>query len=235
MEYEYHEAANIFPMMLPDELDALTESIEKNGLRRRIKLCDGKIIDGRNRYGCCKRAGVDPEFETIAPDDPVQYVLDLNLVRRHLNEAQRATVAAKSLGFYSNGKTPKLNGRAREKAAKALNVSTRSVSTAKQVIEKAEPEVVSAVENGQLSLNSAVQVAELPKQQQKKIAKADKPKTAAKKALNSVKVHSGMDKVEAGALKRLKERLPMVRKDMGLVDLFTNNELEMVEALIAKL
>jgi len=47
---DFHEAANIFPMMSDAELDDLTESIRANGQRHPILLYEGKILDGRNRY-----------------------------------------------------------------------------------------------------------------------------------------------------------------------------------------
>ena len=49
-----HPAADLFPLMPPDELRALAEDIRKNGLRNRVALIPGPdgepiLIDGRNR------------------------------------------------------------------------------------------------------------------------------------------------------------------------------------------
>lgn len=68
-----------------------------------------------------------------------------------------------------------------EQAAKKLNVSPGSVATARKVKQKAEPEVRKAVEDGKLSLNAAAQIADLPKEQQKKVMKDPRPDRAVKK------------------------------------------------------
>ena len=143
-----HDAANIFPMMDELRLNELAQDIKKNGLQIEIELLDGKIIDGRNRYKACLIAGVEPSFIEVLPADPLQYVLSLNLQRRHLDSGQRAFVALnveeyeakaakrrqgerKDLNIVAN--LPQCFGKARDKAAEQLAVGGRSVSDAKAV------------------------------------------------------------------------------------------------------
>ncbi|KAF0241452.1 MAG: transcriptional activator adenine-specific DNA methyltransferase-like protein, partial [bacterium] len=57
---EFHEVANIFPLMQGEEYKQIVEDIKINGLREPIWLHDNKIIDGRNRYLACIDAGVAP-------------------------------------------------------------------------------------------------------------------------------------------------------------------------------
>lgn len=94
-EIEFHEIASIFPMMEGEEFETLVKDIKENGLIEPIYLYEGKIIDGRNRYLACQKAGVEPRFEEYTGISPVDFVISKNLHRRHLNESQRAVVAAK--------------------------------------------------------------------------------------------------------------------------------------------
>jgi hypothetical protein len=89
-----HPAADLFPMMSEEELAELADDIKQNGLRFPI-IVDGAqlLIDGRNRLEACKRAGVDPIFETLS-GDPLPYIYSANVKRRHLSKGQQAMLTA---------------------------------------------------------------------------------------------------------------------------------------------
>jgi ParB-like chromosome segregation protein Spo0J len=91
--YEFHEYANIFPILEGDELEALRADIAENGQINKIILYQGKILDGRNRYIVCEMLGIEPETIEYIDDDPLGLVLSQNLRRRHLDASQRAMVA----------------------------------------------------------------------------------------------------------------------------------------------
>ena len=92
---EFHPVANLFPLLSGDDLEALTGDIETNGLLEPIWLHpDGRIVDGRNRYRACQAAGVEPRFRTWdGRGSLVEFVVSLNLHRRHLTSSQRAMAA----------------------------------------------------------------------------------------------------------------------------------------------
>jgi hypothetical protein len=192
-KHEFHDLASIFPMLAGDEAKALADDISKHGLREPIALLEGKILDGRNRYNACLDAGVEPRFTHYSGDNPAAYVVSLNLKRRHLNESQRAMVA-KKLATLEHGQrqTGKFAGVTKQpEAASMLNVSERSVRTAGAVIDKAVPEIVKAVEKGDVSVSAAAQFAKQPKEEQaKQITESAKPADAVKAFRDSRQIRS---------------------------------------------
>ena len=62
------------------------------------------------------------------------------------------------------------NSTSNAQAAEKLNVSERTVRTAKKVIVEAEPEVIEAVEAGNMAVSTAVDIIELPPEEQVEIA-----------------------------------------------------------------
>jgi len=93
---EVHPFAATFPMLSAAELDALTDSIRRNGQLHPIFLTpDGLLIDGRNRLAACGRAGVEPRFE-VTDADPYDVILAANVDRRHMAATQRMAARAKA-------------------------------------------------------------------------------------------------------------------------------------------
>jgi hypothetical protein len=97
---EFHEVANIFPLLRGEELASLVEDIRENGLIEPIWLYEEKILDGRNRYTACCEAGVEPVFRQYEGDDPIGFVISLNIERRDLSATVKAIAAYKALPFY---------------------------------------------------------------------------------------------------------------------------------------
>jgi len=141
---QFHDAANMLPMLDDQALADLAEDIRTNGLREPIWLYDDKILDGRNRYCACLAAEVQPQYRTYLGDEPFSFVVSLNLHRRHLTYDQRvglglkirpalAEEAKKRQGrrtdLLSNfgAKLPQSPGRSAEQAAKSVNVSDTAI------------------------------------------------------------------------------------------------------------
>ncbi len=181
-----HPAADLFPMLPASELQALADDIRTNGQREPVVLWDGQVLDGRNRLAACDLAGVEPLTRTLdVCPDPVAFVLSLNLIRRHLNESQRAMVAAKVrpmlaeqakarmlAGVKTGNPTPNLGegpakGESADQAAAMLNVGRGTVEAAAKVLKHGTPELVEAVERGGVAVSAAAAVASLPAEDQR--------------------------------------------------------------------
>jgi site-specific DNA-methyltransferase (adenine-specific) len=78
-------------MMDAVRLDELKADIAANGQREPITLCDGMILDGRNRYRACIDLGIEPETREYA-GDPWAYAWSLNGARRDLEATVRALI-----------------------------------------------------------------------------------------------------------------------------------------------
>lgn len=179
---DFHEYAGIFPLLEGREFTELCNDIKANGQREPIWIYEGKVLDGRNRFRACNAVGVTPRTAPYTGDDPLAFVLSLNLHRRHLSESQRGMVAAKIANMPAHRPAsnpanlpPSLDGMkpdpqpaftSQASAAEMLNVSERTVRAAVKVRDEAAPELVHAVESGKVSVSAAADVATLPKEEQ---------------------------------------------------------------------
>jgi ParB-like chromosome segregation protein Spo0J len=165
--FKVHPAANLFPLMDGTAFDGLVKSIRENGLRVPVTVFNDLVLDGRNRIRACVAAGVEPRFVQFEGGDPIKHVVALNLDRRHLSESQRAMVAAKLANLPRGANQhAQVCASSQTAAAGMLNVSRRSVQKAREVLDAAVPEVVQAVERGDLAVDAAAKVAGLDAQEQ---------------------------------------------------------------------
>ena len=107
------------------------------------------------------------KVRTYQGNDPLGFVSSMNLVRRHLNESQRALVATQITTMRQGERTdlePSANLQkvSQAKASELLNISPRSISDAKKVTAEAQPEVVNAVRDGHLAVSAAAKLAQEP-------------------------------------------------------------------------
>jgi hypothetical protein len=180
---EFHELADLFPLMSDDEVDALGEDMLVQGQLKRIMRYEGKILDGRNRYIACQRKGIEPRYVDYHGSDPVELVISLNLKRRHLDDSQRSIVTGKLENLkHGQTKADMPIGISRPDAASMLNVSKRSVARASDVIDHGVPDLVDAVEHGKVKVSAAAEFAKQnpPLDQARLIAEHGSPAAAVK-------------------------------------------------------
>ena len=168
-DLDFHPLANAFPCLAPEALEELAGDIETHGQLEPIVLFEGQILDGRQRWLACRMAGVEPRVIDWQGDGtPVEWVISKNLRRRHLNESQRAMVAARlaNLAWGRNKREGQICHSVRDvtnaEAASMLNISPRSVRYARKLHSSATPELQAAVDAGEVSLSDALGAVELP-------------------------------------------------------------------------
>ena len=166
----FHEIANIFPLIHGKEFVDLKQDIKNNGVHESIVVYENQILDGRNRFRACQEVGVQPEFVNYDGAVPVGYVLSLNLHRRHLNESQRAMVGA-NIANLENGQhsSANLQSTSAKDAGDKLNVSERSINTAKKVKKTENKELIEMVDRAEIAVSAAAEIANHEPQKQDKI------------------------------------------------------------------
>lgn len=169
--YEYHEIANIFPMMKEEEYERLKNDIVENDQLEPIVLYENKILDGRNRYRALCELGLKPNIKEYEGDQPLSYVISKNLHRRHLDAGQRAMIATdikpmleieakKRKGLRTDLQNlveilpPGDFGKSRDKAGDLFGVSGKYVSDAEKLKEES-PDLAEKVRRGDLTIPKA--------------------------------------------------------------------------------
>jgi len=170
MIVEFHPIANVFPLIEGDDFDRLVDDIRNNGLLESIWLYENKILDGRNRYNACLASETRPKFREYRGDNPLAFVVSLNLERRHLTPSQRACLAIDILPFYKHAAKERqketqfggggiisttANGKSRDFVAEIFNVNSRYVQDA-ETLNKEAPELFQEARAGLLHMKEAM-------------------------------------------------------------------------------
>jgi hypothetical protein len=123
-----HPLANMFPMIEGSAFEELKRDISAQGILEPIRLYQGMILDGRNRYAAGKACGHD-----FTVDDFVQWegtlaeaeawVISTNMHRRQLTTKQKQEVIEGMLRKY-----PTLSDR---EIARQIGVSNSTVGAAR--------------------------------------------------------------------------------------------------------
>ena len=205
-----HQLALLFPRMTAAEQAALTGSIRVNTMREPITMFNAQIADGIARCHSAIELGLRWErlLKTEFEGDEaglLQLVIDKNLSRRHLNESQRAMVAARMATMRQGARTDlaQICAMSQQEAADRMNVSRGLVQDACAVLEGGVPELQEAVNAGILTISAAIQAIELtPEAQRAMVARSvaqARPAKAFRTAIRNAEVQSRHRQIVANA------------------------------------
>ena len=156
-----HPATQCIPSMTEPERIALRADIKGKGQRDSIKVVEGMIIDGRERYRICRELGIQPKVEFIDLPEGMtatDLVMGFNFHRRNLTDSQRALIAA-SMSNTKVGSNQASKGVITQGEAAAIyGVSRDSLIRAKKVLESGNQSLIRAVLEGRLDVSNACRI-----------------------------------------------------------------------------
>jgi len=218
--------AEIYGDISLDELSALTEDIDRVGIRQPVEITeDGVIIDGHQRCRAAARLG----WETVpvlvhaelSEDEVFARFVKANLVRRQLDPLSRARaiqalhITERKFG-NSQGK-----GRIRDRVAEAMGpgVSGPTVDRYLRLLKLARP-IQDAVSSETLPMMKALRILRLPESTQHNIAEriraGESPRTAVDAALAPSPEETEPDPVAKGCEEYAEMLRPLARTIAGL-------------------
>ena len=147
--------------MADSDLASLRESLLADGyVGPPIYTFEGKILDGVHRHRLCVELGIDPPFVEYSGDNAFRFALNQNLARRHLNESQRAMVAARLVTTKQGDNRftvdTSIDVSTQSEAAALLTVSKPSVQRAQALLATKDKDAIAAVDAGDLRVSKAL-------------------------------------------------------------------------------
>jgi hypothetical protein len=102
---EPHDLAAMMDLIEGAAFDNLCADIKRNGIKQKITLFEGRILDGRNRYRAAQKLGLKLGPENFEPfngsrEDAEALVISLNMQRRQMTNAQKQAVIERMIRKY---------------------------------------------------------------------------------------------------------------------------------------
>lgn len=89
------------PPLAAEEMLGLATDIEKHGQHETIKLYEGKVLAGWNRYRACLSKNITPRVENYEGTEPEAVAFGTNVIRRRMSSVLKAYMGAI---FYQSSK-----------------------------------------------------------------------------------------------------------------------------------
>ena len=164
------------------DLEALAGSIEEQGLLQPVGITeDRKLVFGARRLRACRDilGWTEISVRVVNVKSIVEGELHENEVRKDFTPSERVAIAEAVRAQLGNrqgdrtdlGPNGHKSARTREIAAKRAGFGGHTtLQRAKAVVDHAEPEVVEAMDRGNLSISAAAKLAKAPRKKQRHIA-----------------------------------------------------------------
>lgn len=169
------EFKELIPALTSEEFKQLEDNCINDGIRDKIILWEGFIIDGHNRYEIATKHKLSFKTEEVVFDNEDEakiWIINLQLGRRNLVEFVkiellqiRKEILLKK-GKSTQGKRTDIlsindkkfeKHNTRNELSKELKISTGKLAQAEVVIKKAPEEVKAKLRSGEISINNAYQ------------------------------------------------------------------------------
>lgn len=177
------EFKNLIPALTKEEYKQLENNCIAEGIREKILIWNGFIIDGHNRYEISLKWDLEIQTETkhFKDEEAVKEWMILNQFgRRNLSNYQRSVLAlqleevfskkAKERMLSGNPVLKSEQGRTIKKIGKVANVGHDTIAKVKKIQAQASEEVKAKLSTGEVSINSAYQ--EIKKEEKKEAYKS---------------------------------------------------------------
>lgn len=178
------EFKSLIPALTKEEFKQLEQNCLDEGIREKILVWNGFIIDGHNRYEISLKWDLEIQTETkhFKDEEAVKEWMILNQFgRRNLSNYQRSVLALQLEEVFSKKAKENQGARTdilqisaeskpidtRKELSKVASVSHDTIAKVKKIQEKATEEVKAKLSTGEVSINSAYQ--EIKKEEKKKI------------------------------------------------------------------
>ena len=183
-KFARHALSAAFSVMEKSEMEALVESIQRNGQLEEIVMFEGCVLDGWNRVLVCEGLGVEPRVRQLDPSEvAVDQVVARNFARRNQTHSRKAVSmadlfyqvnrlditdrppspepggsAAPRLSQPSIWTTAKIWPKTRAELASLAGVSETLMKQALRLRGNATASVVAAVRSGEVPLEEALKL-----------------------------------------------------------------------------
>lgn len=158
------EFKNLLIPLTDEEYNNLEQSVLIEGIRDPLIVWGEILIDGHHRYLLAQEHDLEFTVKGLVFENKnsvIEWIIKNQLGRRNLNESQRALLGAKlsntEIGSnqYTKEGSQICEPSSQSEAARIVNVSPRSISSAKKILINADTETIKAIEKGELSLHAA--------------------------------------------------------------------------------